>query len=127
MTDTKKRKYQIEHTRKRAWERLDIGLSKKECERIADNIRSQTGDCTLIGKVSFHLSIWRVKIRDVLEVIVVYDKKTNAPVTIMTEEIFKGQKMYRTLVPVGDKLLTEGLGDNAHLAAELSKVKVVDD
>lgn len=125
--DGKKRKYQIEHTRKRARERLSIDLSKKECKRIADSIRSQSDRCTLIGKVSFHLSIWRVKIRDSLEVIVVYDKKTNAPATIMTEELFKGQKMYRSLVPAGNERLAEGIGDNAHLVAELAKVRVVDD
>lgn len=124
---TNKRKYQIEHSRNRAQERLGINLSKKECERISHRIRSQGDGVELVGKVSFHLSVWRVELMSGHKVVVVYDKVTNAPVTIMTEELLKGQKMYKVLVPPGSDRLKEGMGDNAHLASELAKVKVKDD
>jgi len=95
-----KRKNQMAHARKRAIERFNIPLSQKSCNVIANKIRSQDPTCIRLKVVSFAASVWRIEWEG-QELIVVYDRTTNALVTVLTEDMWKNQRMNSIILSRG--------------------------
>jgi len=81
-----KKKSQLKHAKKRAFERLGINLTKKLREEIRGKIKKQK-DAKFLYRTSLRVSIWEVKHGDNI-FRVVYDKKRKNIVTFLpTDDI----------------------------------------
>jgi len=119
-TPQQRRKNQLAHVRIRAWERLGLHLSKRECKRIACDIQNKHAEC--IAHISFNLSVWKVILRHSQTCIVVYDKRTKVPATILTERLWM-ERSFKGKVVVDTTPLKSNLGDDPKIMAELVKLK----
>jgi len=123
MSEQKKlhRKNRIEHVRQRAWQRVGLNLSAKECELIAERIFRE--EARLIARISFNLSIWEVETSSGYNIIVIYDKQTASPVTVLTEKMLK-ENNYRVLYTgMKDKPMHASLSSDPKVMSELAKLK----
>ena len=116
-----KKKNQLSHVRIRAWERLGLHLSKRECSQIAKDV--QNGNGKKISRISFTLSIWRVAIRDGQEIIVIYDHKTRFPATVLTERLWYERNYKGDTERSSPLALSCPLGGDPKIVKELEKLK----
>jgi len=120
--DARHRKNQITHTRNRAWQRLGLHLSKKDCLRISRQIRHKD-NAVCRGKISFQLSVWQVSLSPEKSVIILFDGKTQAPVTVLTEQMY--QEKYQMLVAgTEENPLKAALAQNPAIAEALGKIRI---
>jgi hypothetical protein len=115
-----KRLAQRIHFARRASERLGYELSGAEVIDIRRQVQAGTGE--LLTRPSDRLVLYRISANG-RGMIVVYDNETEELVTMLTEEIWQAQRMFKS-PGVNDKAdLRESLGGTAW--KELSKLKKI--
>ena len=91
-TRTNKARSQRKHAKQRAFERLQLDLTQRDIDRLAEQIRSGRADVArIILKQSNTRSWWRVRYEE-RWIAVVYDRARGQIVTFLTDEMVEQWK-----------------------------------
>jgi hypothetical protein len=78
-----KRRYEIRHSRERALERFEILLTNDIRKQIVRAIQKKRAE--FVEKQTNRVSVWKVQLKDLPLMIVVYDRQRQEIITVMKE------------------------------------------